>query len=870
LDRLSIKSNGELVGDFGAHETGKFTIIVIAVDGGGESVELKPVKLDVRQRDVEVPSYGPNNTGCDNKGIPVDGEGWARFDGKFTCDCSGVQFIGENCQDGCSETEYVEGDECMAKSTLIHRNNGISSTEIGAVAAGVVVLLLLAVAAARYHQYKISMRPIDFDELNRKMIEDGTIEVGRLLFDCKPRELKRANMTLIEQVGRGAFGAVWKATLDESSSGIPEYQVAAKTVLDANASPAATADLMTEAAVMAQVTGHKNLVSIIGVVTSGSPLILVLSYCDHGSMLSHLTKRAAEGNAVPAASKLDFAAQTAAGMAHLSGRHFIHRDLAARNVLLASGQSASNLVCKVADFGLSRGGNGSEGGEGKDEDEAYYRSQTGVFAVRWTAPEVMEQLKFTQASDVWSFGVVIVEMIQDGTKPYPNIKSNPDVVLHTLSGGVHPRPAECDADASMMALYGVAVTCLATDPTLRPRFSELATMHVAASDGVATRIVAGAAGQDLSSGTYMSKAYNANLLVQSDVSERELTLQYNHSDLLLRAEAAEASLTQYEPQYEEVAQTWSGTAWSQAMLVVAAQAREACKAELGNMPLALPNQWESDGIATTSKRYLERIYGVYEGSEGPTEQVASACKKVIETFFKSSNIKVEVGPLKKRERVFEKVLLHEHNFAAIYDYARLALIIPDPAVTPHLLTKLMQVPGFKFVRIKNRLDPAISAYDSGGYRDCQCLVRTASGWVVELQLIPLEIFTVRKRCGHSTYTEQRFVIEARKLAMASGGVGGGNKPDPGLKEEGDNYLDVYSQSLVAKLMEAQSSSALSGGSANLPQAVDVDEKTKHRAGDKAGGRTSSGPTVSIDATGGRTSSDPTVSLRWRATSFGPI
>jgi hypothetical protein len=77
---------------------------------------------------------------------------------------------------------------------------------------------------------------------------------------------------------------------------------------------------------------------------------------------------------------------------------------------------------------------------------------------------------------------------------------------------------------------------------------------------------------------------------------------------------------------------------------------------------------------------------------------------------------------------------------------------------------LLEVEEFTFVRCKNRLDPAVSAYDSGGYRDCQCLVRVPSGWIVEVQIIPTAIYEVRKRCGHSAYKEQRFVLEARKRA----------------------------------------------------------------------------------------------------------
>ena len=79
-------------------------------------------------------------------------------------------------------------------------------------------------------------------------------------------------------------------------------------------------------------TGHPNLVSLIGVVTRGDPLVLIISYAEHGSLLSLLKECAADGNPVEYELKLRFGLDVARGMKHLADSHFIHRDLAARNV----------------------------------------------------------------------------------------------------------------------------------------------------------------------------------------------------------------------------------------------------------------------------------------------------------------------------------------------------------------------------------------------------------------------------------------------------------------------------------------------------------------------------------------------------------
>jgi serine/threonine protein kinase len=243
--------------------------------------------------------------------------------------------------------------------------------------------------------------------------------------------------------------------------------VAVKTVLakpdasGARSSLAAAAeqDLVNEALLMAQLDKHTHLVSLIGVVTRGIPKILVLSYCEFGELQGKLQKTAATGNAFDSHTKFRFCAEIADGMGHLAKNNFIHRDLATRNVLLASG-----MVCKIADFGLSR--------RVKTDDNAsdYYTSATGgIMAVRWTAPEGLSGDKFSSASDVWSFGVTCIEIFQDGMVPYHTTKSNPAVMALVADGQVHPQPVGCSDQA-----YTMLVRCFAFKPAGRPAFDELA------------------------------------------------------------------------------------------------------------------------------------------------------------------------------------------------------------------------------------------------------------------------------------------------------------------------------------------------------------------------------------------------------------
>ncbi|ETE66490.1 Ephrin type-A receptor 6, partial [Ophiophagus hannah] len=106
----------------------------------------------------------------------------------------------------------------------------------------------------------------------------------------------------------------------------------------------------------------------------------------------------------------------ASGMKYLSDMGYVHRDLAARNILVNS-----NLMCKVSDFGLSR--------VLEDDPEAAYTTTGGKIPIRWTAPEAIAYRKFSSASDAWSYGIVMWEVMSYGERPYWEM-SNQDERSH--------------------------------------------------------------------------------------------------------------------------------------------------------------------------------------------------------------------------------------------------------------------------------------------------------------------------------------------------------------------------------------------------------------------------------------------------------
>ncbi|XP_049323350.1 tyrosine-protein kinase FRK-like [Astyanax mexicanus] len=161
--------------------------------------------------------------------------------------------------------------------------------------------------------------------------------------------------------------------------------------------------------------------------------------------------------------QIEMAAQVAAGMAYLELQNYIHRDLAARNVLVGE-----NNVCKVADFGLARVFNRENNNCYNEDEENIYEATEGTyFLVKWTAPEAIRENKFTIKSDVWSFGILLYEIMTFGQMPYPTL-TNAQVVVKLGTGYRMSCPPLCPK-----MIYDIMVECWKETPAERPTFETL-------------------------------------------------------------------------------------------------------------------------------------------------------------------------------------------------------------------------------------------------------------------------------------------------------------------------------------------------------------------------------------------------------------
>uniref|UniRef100_A0A8C6PG62 receptor protein-tyrosine kinase n=1 Tax=Nothobranchius furzeri TaxID=105023 RepID=A0A8C6PG62_NOTFU len=248
-------------------------------------------------------------------------------------------------------------------------------------------------------------------------------------------------------IGAGEFGEVCCGPL--RLPGKREIQVAIKT-LKAGYTEQQRRDFLWEASIMGQFN-HPNIIRLEGVVTKSKPVMIITEYMENGSLDTFLKKNDGQFTVIQLVGMLR---GIASGMRYLSDMGYVHRDLAARNILVNS-----NLVCKVSDFGLSR--------VLEDDAEAAYTTRGGKIPIRWTAPEAIAYRKFTSASDVWSYGIVMWEVMSYGERPYWEM-SNQDVIKAVEENYRLPGPMDCPE-----ALYHLMMDCWQRERTNRPKFDEI-------------------------------------------------------------------------------------------------------------------------------------------------------------------------------------------------------------------------------------------------------------------------------------------------------------------------------------------------------------------------------------------------------------
>ncbi|XP_037550682.1 tyrosine-protein kinase Lck [Nematolebias whitei] len=255
-------------------------------------------------------------------------------------------------------------------------------------------------------------------------------------------EIPRESLKLERRLGAGQFGEVWMGLYNN------DRKVAIKNLKIGTMSVEA---FLAEANMMKNLQ-HRHLVRLFAVVTQ-EPIFIITEYMENGSLVDYLKTQ--EGMSLPMNTLIDMSAQVADGMAFIERKNYIHRDLRAANILVSH-----ELTCKIADFGLAR----------LIENNEYTAREGAKFPIKWTAPEAINYGTFSIKSDVWSFGILLTEIVTYGRIPYPGM-SNPEVIQNLETGYRMPKPEDCPDE-----LYSIMHECWREKPADRPTFEHLKNM----------------------------------------------------------------------------------------------------------------------------------------------------------------------------------------------------------------------------------------------------------------------------------------------------------------------------------------------------------------------------------------------------------
>ena len=251
-------------------------------------------------------------------------------------------------------------------------------------------------------------------------------------------EIDPRDIAFHEKIASGAFGDLFKGVYCGQ-------EVAIKVLRGVQNNSAQYQEFLQEVAIMRKVR-HRNVVQFIGACTQKPHLCIIFEFMRGGSVYDFMRRQGQLRIAVV----LRVAVEVCRGMDYLHKRKIVHRDLKAANLLLDE-----HGTVKIADFGVARVLDGA----------GVMTAETGTY--RWMAPEVIEHRPYNQKADVFSFGVVLWELLT-GLVPYNDMTPLQAAVGVVQKGLRPPIPQTCPPPlADIMRL------CWQRDPAVRPSFEAL-------------------------------------------------------------------------------------------------------------------------------------------------------------------------------------------------------------------------------------------------------------------------------------------------------------------------------------------------------------------------------------------------------------
>ncbi|ESO01231.1 hypothetical protein HELRODRAFT_81938 [Helobdella robusta] len=264
-------------------------------------------------------------------------------------------------------------------------------------------------------------------------------------FVLKPKLINFDEITLKEVIGVGGFGKVLRGIYGDE-------EVAVKLAREQ------TLSTVEKEAKLFWLLDHENIISLKGVCLEPNHMSLVMEYARGGSLTQVIT-----GRQIPAFLVIAWMQQVARGMRYLheyAPIPLVHRDLKSNNILLLHPYDPDHPtnftnVLKITDFGLAK------------EVDGFSTKMSAAGTYAWMAPEVIRHSRYSKKSDVWSFGVVLWELLT-GEVPYKGVDTWAVAYGVAVNSLTLPIPSTCPQPfAELMKV------CWESEADLRPSFTNI-------------------------------------------------------------------------------------------------------------------------------------------------------------------------------------------------------------------------------------------------------------------------------------------------------------------------------------------------------------------------------------------------------------
>ncbi|KAM0063239.1 putative protein kinase RLK-Pelle-DLSV family [Helianthus debilis subsp. tardiflorus] len=336
------------------------------------------------------------------------------------------------------------------------KGNGVSGGVVAGIVVGAVFSIILILGILWWFGY---LRRRDSSGLDLSGLELNT---GRFTL----RQIKAAtnNFDVANKIGEGGFGPVYKGVLADGTL-IAVKQLSSK-------SRQGNREFLNELGMISALQ-HKHLVKLHGCCIEGNQLLLAYEYMENNSLARALFGPEEWQMELDWPTRYKICIGIARGLAFLheeSRLKIVHRDIKATNVLLDK-----NLDAKISDFGLAK----------LDEEDDTHISTRVAGTYGYMAPEYALRGYLTDKADVYSFGIVLLEIVSGTPNTVDRLKENHFILLDRaidlkttgdLMELADPRLDSVYDVQEMAVVINIALACTAISPNDRPAMSSVVSM----------------------------------------------------------------------------------------------------------------------------------------------------------------------------------------------------------------------------------------------------------------------------------------------------------------------------------------------------------------------------------------------------------